>query len=198
MSIKTHAWVNSCSFRLRTLCLIRVYTVCFSDTSTGSKINLFKFQQGKMSGCLNSNTCLGFFFFFFFFFFCVFYLFVVVVVVVVVFYPPLWLASWNICCFIRSEEVEYHLKWRRNLDRDVSWTGQGGNKLRTYRTFKQEHGTEPYISSILPSRHRSSYAKFRCGVAPIRLETGRYERKSPILTIWPMARNCLWFSAVWI
>ena len=24
--------------------------------------------------------------------------------------------------------------------------------------------------------HRSSYAKFRCGVAPIRVETGRYER----------------------
>ena len=73
-------------------------------------------------------------------------------------------------------EVEYHLKWRRNLDRDVSRTGQGGNKLRTYGTFKQEHGTEPYISSILPSRHRSSYAKIRCGVAPNRLETVRYER----------------------
>ena len=24
--------------------------------------------------------------------------------------------------------------------------------------------------------HRSAYAKFRCGVAPIRIETGRYER----------------------
>ena len=27
----------------------------------------------------------------------------------------------------------------------------------------------------MPKTHRSAYAKFRCGVAPIRLETGRYE-----------------------
>ena len=28
---------------------------------------------------------------------------------------------------------------------------------------------------ILPLAHRSAFAKFRCGVAPLRLETGRYE-----------------------
>ena len=28
----------------------------------------------------------------------------------------------------------------------------------------------------MPKTHRGAYAKFRCGVAPIRLETGRYER----------------------
>ena len=28
---------------------------------------------------------------------------------------------------------------------------------------------------VLPLKHRSAFAKFRCGVAPIRLETGRYE-----------------------
>ena len=28
----------------------------------------------------------------------------------------------------------------------------------------------------MPRCHRSSYSKFRCGVAPIRIETGRYER----------------------
>ena len=29
---------------------------------------------------------------------------------------------------------------------------------------------------ILPRNHRSAFSKFRSGVAPIRLETGRYER----------------------
>ena len=29
---------------------------------------------------------------------------------------------------------------------------------------------------ILPRNHRSALSRFRCGVAPIRLETGRYER----------------------
>ena len=28
---------------------------------------------------------------------------------------------------------------------------------------------------ILPFKHRAAFSKFRCGVAPIRLETGRYE-----------------------
>ena len=29
---------------------------------------------------------------------------------------------------------------------------------------------------ILPRHHRSAYARFQSGVAPLRLETGRYER----------------------
>ena len=31
------------------------------------------------------------------------------------------------------------------------------------------------MSSVLPRAHRSALASFRCGTAPIRLETGRYE-----------------------
>ncbi len=34
---------------------------------------------------------------------------------------------------------------------------------------------ESYIKVILLKGHRISLAKFRCGVAPIRIETGRYE-----------------------
>ena len=29
----------------------------------------------------------------------------------------------------------------------------------------------------IPIRYRSAFAKFRCGVAPLKIETGRYERK---------------------
>ena len=72
---------------------------------------------------------------------------------------------------------EYIIRWNNELERNLSGSGLGGNKLRTYnRTFKHVYGTETYISNILPRSHRSTYAKFRCGVAPIRLETGRYER----------------------
>ena len=38
-------------------------------------------------------------------------------------------------------------------------SGRGRNKLRLYKTFKQNYIAE----------------NFRCGVAPIRIETGRYE-----------------------
>ena len=50
----------------------------------------------------------------------------------------------------------------------------GGNKLRTYRSFKNEFITEPYLSIIVHKKYRSAYAKFRCGVAPLKIETGRY------------------------
>ena len=51
-----------------------------------------------------------------------------------------------------------------------------GNKLPTYRKFKTEYKTEGYINLALPRLHRSSYAKFWCGVAPLQIETGGYER----------------------
>ena len=34
--------------------------------------------------------------------------------------------------------------------------------------------TEPYVSITVPEKYRSAYAKFRCGVAPIKIETCRY------------------------
>ena len=34
--------------------------------------------------------------------------------------------------------------------------------------------TEPYVSITVPKKYRSAYAKFRCGVAPIKIETCRY------------------------
>ena len=50
------------------------------------------------------------------------------------------------------------------------------SKLRTYKMFKSEYETENYLTVNLPIRHRSALAKFRCWVAPLRIETGRYER----------------------
>ena len=65
--------------------------------------------------------------------------------------------------------------WLDSINRDTGSSKKGRNKLRTYRLFKNEYGVEKYCTLILPPRHRSALSKFRCGVAPIRLETGRYE-----------------------
>jgi hypothetical protein len=51
-----------------------------------------------------------------------------------------------------------------------------GKKLRTYKLFKNEFGTEKYVELFMPKTYRSALCKFRCGVAPIRIDTGRYER----------------------
>jgi hypothetical protein len=49
------------------------------------------------------------------------------------------------------------------------------SKLRTYRLFKNENGKENYLLKNIPGKYKSAYAKFRCGVAPSKIETGRYE-----------------------
>ncbi|CAG2206578.1 unnamed protein product [Mytilus edulis] len=68
-------------------------------------------------------------------------------------------------------------EWSNNLNKTVSQrNGNGGNKLRTYRTFKTSLHTEEYMHKVIVPSHRRAYAQFRCGVAPIRLETGRFER----------------------
>lgn len=66
--------------------------------------------------------------------------------------------------------------WSNDVNRENARRGEGRNKLRTYKTFKTDYKTENYLNCIMPRCHRSAYAKFRCGVAPIRIETGRYER----------------------
>ena len=65
--------------------------------------------------------------------------------------------------------------WLTSTDNEQGVSGKGQNKLRTYRLMKREYKTENYCLSRLPLRQRSAFAKFRCGVAPTRIETGRYE-----------------------
>ena len=66
--------------------------------------------------------------------------------------------------------------WTEDINRDNARQGNGKNKVRAYKLFKSGYITEKYLNCNIPRHHRSAYAKFPCGVAPIRLETGRYER----------------------
>ena len=66
--------------------------------------------------------------------------------------------------------------WCSELNRENAKRGAGGNKLRTYRNFKTEYEAETYLQKPIPWRHRRALAQFRCASAPIRVETGRYER----------------------
>ncbi|CAC5370583.1 unnamed protein product [Mytilus coruscus] len=61
-------------------------------------------------------------------------------------------------------------KWHTNLSNSP--------KLRTYRTFKSTYSTESYIKLNLKRSERSVLAHFRCGIFPLRLETGRFVGES--------------------
>jgi hypothetical protein len=78
-------------------------------------------------------------------------------------------------CFLMDK---YVCDWKQLINRSVGSSGRGRNKLRTYCTFKKDYSVENYCTMIMPPLHRSAFCKFRCGVAPIRLETGRYENLS--------------------
>ena len=48
--------------------------------------------------------------------------------------------------------------------------------------FKHVYRAEPYIVNVLlfiPFKYRSARTIFRCGIAPLRLQTGRYESLQP-------------------
>ena len=79
-------------------------------------------------------------------------------------------------------------QWHARINRNNSRSGNAGNKLRTYKLFKRTYQTEHYCKIIMPKCHRSAFAKFRCGVAPLRLETGRYEGLSVNERICPFCR----------
>ena len=52
----------------------------------------------------------------------------------------------------------------------------GGTNLELINLFKTTYAEEHYVKIIMQKNHRSAFAKFRMGVALLRIESGRYER----------------------
>lgn len=70
-------------------------------------------------------------------------------------------------------------KWITNLFNDTGH--ENGNKLRTYRLYKQDIQLESYVKLPLHRDHRRILAMFRCGNLPLHIETGRFAR--PIIPL---------------
>ena len=52
-------------------------------------------------------------------------------------------------------------------------------KLRSYVKYKTEYCPERYVTMNLKRNERSLLAQFRCGILPLRIETGRYVGEKP-------------------
>ena len=75
---------------------------------------------------------------------------------------------------------QYQNDWLQSINNVNAARGAGGNKLRTYKLFKTTYETEPYVSTnIIQRKYRSAFAKFRCGVAPLKKKIGRYQGLLP-------------------
>ena len=49
------------------------------------------------------------------------------------------------------------------------------SKLSTYCLFKNVYQTESYVKIVTNRQHRSAITQLRCGVLPLKVETGRYQ-----------------------
>ena len=67
-----------------------------------------------------------------------------------------------------TEWYREHFNDRRN--------GQNGNKLRTYRLYKHDVKSAPYVLQNISRFERRTMALFRSGALPLAYETGRYSR----------------------
>ena len=76
---------------------------------------------------------------------------------------------------VENMTINFILDCHNAICNESGRSGTGRNKLRTYRLLKSEYKTESYCKLLLPSSHRAAFAKFRCGVANLRIETGRFE-----------------------
>ncbi len=78
---------------------------------------------------------------------------------------------------IRKVEVTLYSKffniWKNNISNDKGKTEKGGNKLRTYNTFKSNFTFEPYLMCGNRDQRRI-LTKFRISDHPLEIERGRY------------------------
>ena len=82
--------------------------------------------------------------------------------------------SRNTVTNIHTYVVNQHVtNWTNDVRGENARQRPGKNKLRLYRCFKNDYETENYVTCMMPRGHQAALSKFQCGVALIRIETGR-------------------------
>ena len=75
---------------------------------------------------------------------------------------------------------QYIQVWLSSLSTNNSRTGEGGNKLRTYRLFKSNFELEAYLCNIQNTAHRTALTRLRVGSHRLAIELGRYHKPKPL------------------
>jgi len=76
-----------------------------------------------------------------------------------------------------SAKVDIQAAKRLLIEHDkIEWYDniQSVSKLNFYKLFKNEFSSESYVFKIHNRAHRSVFAQLRCGILPLKIETGRY------------------------
>ena len=111
-----------------------------------------------------------------------------------------WCSSFYYICYTLDFVESYNnlvvidldaFKAKLDLYAQEKWleTVQSKPKLRTYKTFKSKLVPENYVLRLMSRFHRSTFAKFRCGILPLNLEVGRYRGIKAENRICPLCKN---------
>ena len=92
-----------------------------------------------------------------------------------------------IMCSYRDQFIQ---EWHSNLMREYSLSGEGGNKLRTYRTFKKNFLLEPYLVNVTRTSFRVSITRLRIGCHSREIEVGRYHKPKRLSVSERLCRTC--------
>ena len=92
--------------------------------------------------------------------------------------------------------VKFRLKskfidmWKSNIFNDERKNSKSGNKLRTYRTFKQNFCFEPYLN-IGNREQKRLFSKFRLSDHCLEIELGRYKGLDANKRICQLCKNAV-------
>ena len=75
---------------------------------------------------------------------------------------------------------QYIQVWFSSVSTNNSRTGEGGNKLKTYRLFKSNFELEAYLCNIQNTAHRTALTRLRVGSHRLSNELGRYHKPKPL------------------
>ena len=70
--------------------------------------------------------------------------------------------------------------WNSYLLRNHSIRGNSGNKLRTYRLFKDTFDLEPYLLNVKNTSYRVALTRLRVGSHSLAIEVGRFHKPIPL------------------
>ena len=70
--------------------------------------------------------------------------------------------------------TSFKSEWTKLLNSDSRTDGISGNKLRTYRTFKESFGQEEYLGLVQNKAKRRTLTKLRLSDHKLHIETGRH------------------------
>ena len=92
-------------------------------------------------------------------------------------HPYFFLIFFKCFSFLSNNYSDQYIQvWFSSLSTNNSRTGEGGNKLRTYRLFKSIFELEAYLFNIQNAAHRTALTRLHVGSHQLAIELGCYHK----------------------